>query len=192
MYDVRVICVYVQIYSTACIWQLKDNLCETAFYLHYVISRDGTQVIRFVGKCLHPIGHLAGLHLQTLPRDNHLQQPVVSLVFICPSLPLDSLLFPYRHSFLHALWKYPANFLFLSKPPDGILEHRLLHSHQGFSYLSVLNLTPMIVSYQGLFSPFAPFSKTCLFSQIHYQLQTLLCSHKEYEIVYLIIKYECP
>lgn len=117
MYDVCVICVYVQTYSIACIWQLKDNCVSVVFYLHYVISRNGTQVIRFGGKCLHPIGHLSGPHLQTLPRDNHLQQPVDSLVFICPSLPLDSLLFPYRHSFVHAIWKHPSYFLFLSNPP---------------------------------------------------------------------------
>lgn len=43
MYDICAICVYVQAYSIACIWQLKDNCVSLAFYLLYVISRHGTQ-----------------------------------------------------------------------------------------------------------------------------------------------------
>lgn len=42
------------------------NLQELATYFHYVGFQGGTQVIRLDGRCLYPMGHLAGLAIWLL------------------------------------------------------------------------------------------------------------------------------
>lgn len=152
----------------------KDSLCESSHSLCCVGSRDTTQVIRLGGKCPHPTSHHAGLHLQALPRGDHLYEPSS---WFSP-VPQQSSLSPR----LLGSTVHMSSVLFL---PNQFWQH------QSTNFLPSQCLMPLCTeSYttpcrfcqiRGLFSPFVSCSKACSFSQTHCKLQMQLSSQKEHK-----------